>query len=206
VIDFQRLDNLRIITSGGIGCDGKTLTVRIFSNVPIREIQQLACDVESHTSVALARIVLAELYGIRPALIPLDQEDPATVHAKLLIGDKVVCEEPVGLTHQLDLGEAWKTLTGMPFVFAAWVARGRVDLHDLPMRLEQAKRRGLANIEQIISQYALSRGWPIHLARQYLTHYLKFDIGQAQLAAIRHFHALAHRHGVIDNAHALIVY
>src|SRR5439155_6836135 len=63
VIDYQRLDNLNIVPSGGIGCDGPTLTVRIFSRVPIEQIKTLACDTDSHTSVALARIILAEQFG-----------------------------------------------------------------------------------------------------------------------------------------------
>src|SRR5580700_5964331 len=63
VIDYQRKDALRIIPSGGIGCDGPTLTVRIFSPVPIERIDSLACDPDSHTSVALAQVILAERYG-----------------------------------------------------------------------------------------------------------------------------------------------
>src|SRR5829696_573156 len=35
VIDYQRLDRLRIVPAGGIGCDGETLTVRIFSKCPV---------------------------------------------------------------------------------------------------------------------------------------------------------------------------
>jgi chorismate dehydratase len=206
VIDYQRLDNLRILTSGGIGCDGPTLTVRIFSSVPIPEIRRLACDVESHTSVALAEIVMAETYGIRPQIIPLDREHIEVAEAKLLIGDKVVCEEPVGLTHQLDLGAAWKALTGMPFIFAAWVARGGIDLGDLPARLEEAKRRGLENVDQIIAEHGTPRGWPAGLARQYLTHYLKYDIREKHLAAIRKFHSLAHRHGLIGEPRELVAY
>src|SRR5687767_15947212 len=58
VIDYQKLDNLTIIPAGGIGSDGETLTVRVFSRVPIHQIQTLACDPDSHTSVALARIIL----------------------------------------------------------------------------------------------------------------------------------------------------
>ncbi len=53
VIDIQRIDGLRLLTSGGIGCDGPTLTVRIFSGRPIQQIKTLACDPDSHTSVAL---------------------------------------------------------------------------------------------------------------------------------------------------------
>src|SRR5277367_1504112 len=53
VIDYQRMRDGRIVPSGGIGCDGPTLTVRIFSRKPIQEIEVLECDSESHTSVAL---------------------------------------------------------------------------------------------------------------------------------------------------------
>src|SRR5439155_5936270 len=57
VIDYQRLENLIIIPAGGIGSDGPTLTVRLFSKVPVKQIRSLACDPDSHTSVALARII-----------------------------------------------------------------------------------------------------------------------------------------------------
>src|SRR5688572_23044697 len=99
VIDYQRLDNLTIVPAGGIGCDGPTLTVRIFSRVPIERIKTLACDTDSHTSVALARIILAEQFKIHPRLVDLLEKDAPSappVEARLLIGDKVVCEEPPG--------------------------------------------------------------------------------------------------------------
>src|SRR3954447_10160972 len=43
VIDYQRLNGLRIVPAGGIGSDGQTLTVRIFSRVPVEKIATLAC-------------------------------------------------------------------------------------------------------------------------------------------------------------------
>jgi chorismate dehydratase len=202
VIDYQRMEGLRLLTSGGIGCDGPTLTVRIFSPVPIEQIQTLACDTDSHTSVALARIVLAESYRIRPEFVPLTsfrEGQAAAGVAKLLIGDKVVAQEPARslMPYQLDLGEAWKRLTGLPFVFAAWMAREGVELPDLPRRLEEAKRQGLAHIDDIIDRDAGALGWPADVARRYLTRHLKFDIGAAQLQAIEHFHALAARHHLL---------
>jgi chorismate dehydratase len=193
VIDYQRAEGLRIVPAGGIGSDGITLTVRIFSRRPIREMKQLGCDPDSHTSVALARIVLAELYGIMPELVPLGRSDDAL----LLIGDKVVRDEPSGMPHQLDLGEAWKRLTGMPFVFAVWIARDGVNLGDLPRRLEAARIRGIGRIDEIVAEHAQSLGWPRELARKYLSDYLKFEIGPRQIEAITHFHALAARYGLI---------
>ena len=200
VIDFQRMRGLRLVPSGGIGCDGPTLTVRIFSPVPFEQIRTLACDTDSHTSVALARIVLARLCNIRPRFVDLAAGAVTTDTALLLIGDKVVCEEPKGLPHQLDLGDAWKRLTGLPFVFAAWIAREGVDLRDLPERLELAKRGGLAHLDEIIERYAVPRGWPADVAHRYLAEYLKFDVGQEHVRAIRKFHQLAFEEGLIDHA------
>ena len=196
VIDYQRLENLCVIPSGGIGCDGPTLTVRIFSKKPIEQIQSLACDTDSHTSVALARVILAERYGVRPEFVDLAHDGPPT-DARLLIGDKVVCEEPPGFDHQLDLGHAWKELTGLPFVFAIWTARKGIDLRDLPARLERARVEGLEHVQELVVKYALPRGWPAGMALQYLTVYLKFEIGEPQLRAIERFHGLAVKHGII---------
>jgi chorismate dehydratase len=193
-IDYQRHADLVVVPSGGIGCDGPTLTVRIFSKRPIDQTTVLACDPDSHTSVALARIIFAEHYGIHPEFTDLSRSPGET---RLLIGDKVVCEEPAGFDYQLDLGAAWKEMTGMPFVFAVWVARSDTPLGDLPDVLERAKRDGLAHVDELVSRYAVPRGWPAELARQYMTSYLKYDVGEGQIQAIEHFHQLAARHGLI---------
>ena len=198
VIDYQRMEGLCVVPSGGIGCDGATLTVRIFSKVPVKGIRTLACDTDSHTSVALARVIFAERYGTRPQLVDWTREEDQPCDARLLIGDKVVCEEPAGFEHQLDLGSAWQALTGLPFVFAVWTARAGVDLGELPRELEEAKRRGLANVPAIVKRYAVPRGWPAGLALQYLSVYLKFDVGERGLQAISLFHELAAKHGAIE--------
>src|SRR5581483_8072159 len=153
VIDYQRLPGLTIVPSGGICSDGPTLTVRIFSPVPIEQIQTLACDTDSHTSVALARVILAERYGLRPTFIDLVRDHVPAKTAQLLIGEKVVCDEPKGMALQLDLGEAWKQLTGLPFVFAVWTARAGVELGELPARLEQARVAGMKHLDEIIRDH-----------------------------------------------------
>ena len=206
VIDYQRLEGLTIVPAGGIGSDGATLTVRIFSRVPIEQVRSLACDPDSHTSVALARILLARRHNLRPEFCDLARAGDDPAQARLLIGDKVVCEEPVGFQYQLDLGEQWKAMTGLPFVFAVWMAREGVDTARAARHLEEAKRRGLADIEQIIVDHAIPRGWPADLARQYLTRNLQFEVGQRELAAIEAFHQLAAEEGIIPAARNLRVH
>lgn len=197
IIDYQRLEGLRLVPSGAIGSDGPTLTVRIFSRVPIPQIRTLACDTDSRTSIALARVILGEKYKILPRFIDLGAGENPPSDARLLIGDKVVCEEPPGFEYQLDLGLAWKELTGLPFVFATWMARKNVDLRDLPQRLELARRRGLDHVNDIIAKHAIARGWPAGVALQYLTCYMKYDIAEPQLQAMRRFYELAAKYELI---------
>jgi chorismate dehydratase len=208
VIDLQRSRlPLQIVPVGGIGCDGPTLTVRIYSRVPLDQVTGVYADTDSHTSIALMRVLLAELHSIKPRIIEYNARehvaagrvvtDPQTM---LLIGDKVVTSAPPveQYPHQLDLGEAWHELTGLPFVFAVWMTRQGTDLGDLPASLDRARRANETRIEAIVDQHAARLGWPRELAIQYLGHWLKYAIGPRQLEAIRLFFAKAQRHGVID--------
>ncbi len=196
-IDYHAIPGLRMIPSGGIGCFGHTLTVRLFSHVPAAQIRAVACDSDSHTSVALSKILFARLYKTSPTFVDLKHATSAHDEARLLIGDKVICEEPLGFEHQIDLGDAWKQLTGLPFVFAIWCAMPGVELGDLPQELERARKRGLANAQKIVDKNAVPRGWPAGIALQYLTMYLKYDIGPRQLEAIRTFHDYADELGLL---------
>jgi chorismate dehydratase len=196
VIDYQRMDGLCVVPSGGIGCDGETLTVRIFSRSPIEKIEALACDTDSHTSVALARVILAEQYGIRPTFV--DLTEGRDDEARLLIGDKVVQSNVTRFGHQLDLGKAWKDLTGLPFVFACWMGRSGVELGDLPGKLSRARERGVEHIGEIVARHAGERGWTNEMALRYLTENLKFEISELQIRAMERFFQLAARHRAIE--------
>jgi chorismate dehydratase len=203
VIDYPAVPGLRVIPAGGIGCDGPTLTVRLFSQVPPGEVRVVACDPDSHTSVALAKILFARQFNASPTFIDLRHAAGTPGEARLLIGDKVVCEEPIGFEHEVDLGHAWKQLTGLPFVFAIWCAKADVALGDLPQRLVRAKERGLKDVQKIIDKYAVPRGWPAGVALQYLTYYLKYDIHDRQIKAIELFHRYAADLGLIPPAKPL---
>lgn len=196
-IDYHAIPGLRIVPSGGIGCFGPTLTVRLFSHVPADRVTRVACDADSHTSVALAKILFAKLYKTLPEFVEMKAANASPGEAKLLIGDKVICEEPLGFEHQIDLGEAWKQLTGLPFVFAIWCAMPDVELGDLPAELARARQRGLSNAQKIVEKYAVPRGWPAGIALQYLTVYLQYEIGAVQLEAIRTFHNYAAELGLL---------
>lgn len=196
VIDYQQMNGLSVIPVGGIGCDGPTLTVRLFSKRPIDQTKTLAVDSDSHTSVALARVIFDQAFGSRPEIVPLSN---AQADTRLLIGDKVITQAPTDMPFQLDLGEAWKKLTGLPFVFAIWTARPNFIAGDVPGMLGDALDQGLANIGSLVMREAVPRGWPADVAEKYLTHYLNFRIGTQQLEAIRLFHQFAWDVGALSN-------
>ena len=124
VIDLARnAERWRRVSDACIGSDGPTMTVRVFSRVPPQEMTELFVDGDSHTSVALARLIWSRWFRRPVRIAPLaSAADANQCESVLLIGDKVVTAPVRGFDHQVDLGGAWKEWTGLPFVFAVWVA------------------------------------------------------------------------------------
>ena len=217
VVDYFRSDaDLVIVPSSGIGCAGETYTVRLFSKVAIEDIREVYADTDSHTSVALMRVILAKSFGVVPELVnykasdktvngkPIDHE-PETM---LLIGDKVVtdCPNDDAYKHQLDLGQAWWELTGLPFVYATWLAKRGTFLGSLPEILMQTQSKNCERVEMIAEKYSEKHGWPVDLTVKYFTEYLRYTIGRDELAGIKKFAEFAAELGVIKHAKKLVVY
>ena len=214
-IDLQRLPGpLEILLgSGGIASDGPVLTVRVFSRVPPEQVRRLCVDTDSHTSVALVAVLWAERYNRGQAtplaLQPFDARrdaSPADAEAVLMIGDKVVTHPPAGYEYQLDLGEAWRELTGLPFVFAVWAGRRGADgrsLAPLADILAAARDRGVASATQIARADAARFGWPGDLAQRYFTQHLQYVLTDRHRRGLEEFWRLAHAHGLIDSVRSL---
>lgn len=178
VIDLVRPHrSWKIVSDACIGCDGETLTVRIFSKVPPEEITRLHVDGDSHTSVALATVIWQEMYGRRLMVMPLEAAPSLDAcEAILLIGDKVVSHNLVDFDIETDLGGAWKSLTGLPFVFAAWAAPREAATADLAVSLQKARDAGVRNARRIAADAGPGLGWPVELAERYLTQRLVFTL------------------------------
>ncbi len=122
-----------------IGSDGPVESVRLFSKVPFHQIKRVALDQSSMTSNILALILLEGLFGVKPQTFthpPLQSEMLAKADACLLIGDIGMMAPSDGL-EVLDLGQGWKQLTGLPFVWAGWIGTPGYD-SSLPLQLQAA--------------------------------------------------------------------
>ncbi len=115
--------------------------MKLFGRVPWDKVDRLALDAGSRTSQVLARIWLEAAHGVRPSRVeelPLGVSAlESTADAVLVIGDSAMRVPHEPFQEVVDLSEAWHRLTGLPFVFAFWVARGGVDLGELPAALRQ---------------------------------------------------------------------
>lgn len=201
VIDFWRhRERLELVSDACIASDGETLTVRVFSRVPPDRITRLHADGDSHTSVVLARLIWQELYGRRIELAPWSNRDPAALpgdaDAVLLIGDKVITSAPRGFGFEVDLGAAWKHLTGLPFVFAAWCGVRPVD-PALCRELEAARDAGVADAERLAREAAAVHGWPEPIAVEYLTRIMRYTLTPPMREAMDRFFELVDRHGLL---------
>lgn len=212
VIDYQRSSRpLAVVPEGGIGCAGPTLTVRLFSRLPVDSLHEVWVDPDSHTSVALLEVLLVRIAGRRPRLRPL--ADPLVAangsppEACLLIGDKVVTAAPGAdlYPHQLDLGEAWHELTGLPFVFAVWMSVAGAELGDLPTLLRRQREANATRVGELARQRAAAHGWPAELAEHYLGSLLRYHIGDAELAAIERFWRECHALGLVETLRPLVL-
>src|ERR1700677_4118866 len=151
------IGDLRIVRGCAIGARGKVRSVVLASDRPLEELESVALDLSSKTSVALARLIVRRLRkGKEPRWIGLQ-----AANAIQAIGDRtgaVVIGDPAlsiegKHRHVLDLGEEWLAWTKLPFVFAAWCGRaGALDTSDERL-LFDAKLRGLSRRDAIADEH-----------------------------------------------------
>lgn len=206
VIDLIRSQGAwQRISNAIIGSDGETLTVRVFSRVPPQAMTTLHVDPDSHTSVALAGLLWQRYYRRPIQFVPLAEViHVARCESVLLIGDKVVTERPVGFDYEVDLGEAWKAWTGLPFVFAAWAARAedadQPAMTEIAARLEGARDRGVQQASTIAATEGPRRGWPVELALKYMTCHLTYVLSEAAQQGLNLFAELARAEGLVPSS------
>jgi len=104
--------------------------------------------------------------------------------------------------YQVDLGAAWKMLTGLPFVYAAWMCRrdGAHDprILDTARVLERVRLRNRERLDWIVTTRARGSGWPGDLAREYIGELLRFHADDRAREGLDAFLSRAARHGLVD--------
>ncbi len=214
LVDYlHHTDDLLLLPDLAVGSDGPVLSVNLVSTRPLAGLDgaRVALGSTSRTGVLLARLLLADRYGVRAhyhrwsppagagAADATGADEVAAMlrdaDAAVLIGDtalRALYDAPRRGLAVTDLGQEWRDWTGLPMVFAVWGVRrdfaaeqpGLVkDVHEAFLR---SRELCLAELDEVAS--AASRWEPFDA--QTLASYfrrLDFSLGPRQIDGLRAF-------------------
>lgn len=206
-IEYLRGEGYAIVPDCAVASDGPVASVALFTTVPIERVRAIALDTSSRTSVALTHVMAAKYFGIRPSMIdegPDLEQMVRHADAALLIGDPALFADHrrLGLD-KIDLGEAWKAFTGLPFVYACWTGpAGALTPGDVAA-LQQARAEGASTPHAIARAYYPDAPEKALAGGDYLRDNIQFRLGARERAGLERFYALAAEVGVVPASQPL---
>jgi chorismate dehydratase len=194
----------------GITSDGPVRSVMLFSRMPAAELtgRRVLVSRSSMTSAALTRLLFEHVWRAKPEYAAGDAEltdigrfldEPHD--ARLVIGDAALLlanrVRASGVEHPgasdypyvYDLGECWKEWTGLPFVFAVWVAQRTAAVSDalqVHARLLESRDWGLAHLDVLAEQASAVTGVARRICLDYLSG-LDYRLSYDHLAGLSEF-------------------
>jgi len=193
--ELSRQD-LEVIPGAGIACHGPVRSILLVSQRPAADIQTLAVDSSSRTSVQLARVILERRYGAEYTAIPHAPDLDAMLRvadAALIIGDSALRLDPASLPYEVhDLGGEWVEMTGLPMVFAVWAAHKGVVTPEVVEAFRESCCYGLTQINNIVAAESARLGFAPEMVRDYLTRHIVHELGPREYDGMDLFLRYAH--------------
>jgi predicted solute-binding protein len=211
--EFVRNPIYRIVDDVSISSDGPVFSVVMAHRGEISQVEEIELDPTSETAVNLLRCLLAEL-GLNARLVPkgefetqMQREASGRINARLFIGDQAIRfrQKHASEFHFWDLGEQWKKLVDLPFVYALWLVRPEVaDPKQIANHLRALRDENLASLDELIggtvAEFA-DRGQWKELNQEFLSRYyrnhLRFSFGEKEKQGLRAFANLCANHGLL---------
>jgi chorismate dehydratase len=208
-----------------ISCDGPVRSVMLFSRRPANELdgKRVIVSRSSMTSVALLELLFENVWYARPEFIAGNAEmsdiagfDREPHEARLVIGDAALVlrgesrpriADTSGATGMpsypfaYDLGETWKTWTGLPFVFAVWVAQRTAPVAaalGVHASLITSRNWGLDHLPDLAAQASQATAVSEPVCLEYLSG-LDYGLSYEHLAGLTEFFRRLVAAGVVPN-------
>ena len=157
-----------------IATETEVASVCLFSEVPVNQIERVYLDYQSRSSVALLKWLMKEFWNIHPEMVQATDDSyrkkiQGTV-AGLVIGDRAFEQRKIS-TFIYDLASEWRSITGMPFVFAAWISKEPLPTSFI-QKFNEANAIGLSHIDEIVTSlqfelYDLKKYYSLHLSYKF---------------------------------------
>jgi chorismate dehydratase len=163
-------------------------------------IEEIEVDPASLTSVNLLRCLLADA-GLSPKLVArtrLIQRAITPKLAKFFIGDQAIRfrDENAGNFQFWDLGEQWKKLTGLPFVYALWLIRPEVSSpKPIADSLRACRDANFRNLDPLIAD---EEEFSPEFCAYYFHDCIKYNFGPVEKEGLSTFRKLCEKHGLLS--------
>jgi chorismate dehydratase len=169
------LQQWEIVSDYCIGAVGAVNSVFIFSNCDINDVTTLQLDPQSRTSNNLARVLLKNYWKNNRLTIVKSADDygqsAEANTAFVQIGDRTFGKKE-RYPFVYDLAEEWKKFTGLPFVFAAWIANKAIP-HDFIEEFNRSLKYGLDHRAELLKELPERQDFDFE---DYLMHKLDFEL------------------------------
>jgi len=169
------LSNPQIVSKYVIGSEDEVASVALFSQVPMDQIEKVYLDYQSRTSVQLAKVLLAQYWKKEVEFLIATEgyiNEISGTTAGVIIGDRALASLKRFL-HIYDLGLAWKQHTGLPFVFAAWVANKAIPSAFIEA-FDAANEYGLKHLDEVIALIPASE--QVYDLHKYYTENISYEL------------------------------
>jgi chorismate dehydratase len=184
VAAMPSIPGANIVSDYGIAADGNVVSVAIFSHAPMEEIKTLYLDYQSRTSVRLAQLLMEQYWKKKVSYRPAGENFINDIHGKdagVIIGDRALMQLS-NFKYSYDLSAAWKALTGLHFIFAAWVANKELP-QDFKARFNAANAVGFNHLPEIIA----ANPFPYYSLHTYYTDNIRYYLDEEKKKGLARF-------------------
>lgn len=179
VAAIPMVPNANIVADYCIGSVGAVNSVFVFSKVPFQEIRTVRLDSHSRTSNNLAKVLL-KFHWKQEVTYTTDPE--VQTDAMVLIGDRTFGKKS-NHPYAYDMGEEWMKFTGLPFVYAAWVANKTIP-ETFIAEFNAALAFGLSQRKELLKTLPAIENFDLE---NYLMHKLDFELTDKKREALSLF-------------------
>lgn len=211
----RRPERYLLVPDLSIGSRGPVQSVLLLSRLPLERLEgrTILVSSQTHTSAALLRLLLKEHLRVAAGFATGDASGSLAhggrPEAILAIGDEALrLRRHADYPYTLDLGEAWRQWTGLPFIFGLWAVR-REALAERPEALRAAcavlartKTVGIEMLETTIARAAADTPLSEAELRSYFAG-LSYDLGPEEQEGLNLFYAKLAGAGIIPHAPTL---
>lgn len=185
---LSELTGYFIETDFCIGAFKKVDSVKLYSEVPLHQIESITLDYQSRSSIALTKVLCRFFWKIKPNYvdaIPGFEKDTKHKNASVVIGDRTF-DLNGKYNYEYDLAEEWFKFTGSPFVFAAWVSTEKIEASFIN-EFNKILQYGIDHIGDAINESAGNLVLSKEKALEYLTKRIDYNLNNDKRKAMTLF-------------------